>query len=196
MNVIRAFVAIHLSPEIIHNLEQVLQDLQGRWPEAPVRWVPAHNIHLTIKFLGDVSVANLPLLTRTLQAEAARHAPFEVSVGKLGAFPSTRRPRVIWVGVEAPPGLYALQQGVEAELARLGYAAEERDFSPHLTLGRVGRNAGSDDLPRLSALLTSVKVGFLGATRVQSVQFFRSDLQPSGAVYTALFSAPLGDADN
>jgi len=196
MNVIRAFVAIHLSPEIIHNLEQVLQELKGRWPEAPVRWVPAKNIHLTIKFLGDVSVANLPLLTRALQAEAAHHASFDVSVGRLGAFPSVRRPRVIWVGVEAPPELYALQRDVEGELARLGYAAEERDFSPHLTLGRVGRNAGGDDLQRLSALLAGVKVGFLGATRVQSVHFFRSDLQPSGTVYTALFSAPLGETVN
>lgn len=194
MSVIRAFIAIHLSPEIRRNLEQVLKDLYSRWPEAPVRWVPAGNIHLTIKFLGEVSTANLALLTKMLEAEAARHATFEISVGGLGAFPSVRRPRVVWVGVKAPPELSALQRGVEAEMSRLGYAPEEREFSPHLTLGRVARNATSDEQPRLSALLGSVKVGFLGAVRVDAVQLFRSDLQPSGAVYTSLFQAPLSGA--
>lgn len=194
MNVIRAFVAIHLSPEITHNLEQVLQDLKRSWPQAPVRWVPANNIHVTIKFLGDVSLSNISLLTKMLQTEAVRHAPFEISVGRLGAFPSMRRPRVIWVGVEAPPELQALQRGVEGEMARLGYAPEDRDFSPHLTLGRVARNISGDEMQRLSDLLAGSKVGFLGATRVQSIQLYRSDLQPSGAVYTALFTAPLAEA--
>jgi RNA 2',3'-cyclic 3'-phosphodiesterase len=194
MNVIRAFIAIHLSPEITHNLEQVLQDLKSRWPQAPVRWVPANNIHITIKFLGDVSLSNVPLLTKMLQIEASRHASLEISVGKLGAFPSVRRPRVIWVGVEAPPELYTLQRSVEGEMARLGYAPEEREFSPHLTLGRVARNISGDEMQRLSALLAGSKVGFLGATRVQSIQLFRSDLQPNGAVYTALFTAPLAEA--
>jgi RNA 2',3'-cyclic 3'-phosphodiesterase len=193
MNVLRAFIAIHLSPEIYRNLEQVLKDLHDRWPGAPVRWVPAHNIHLTIKFLGDVSSASLPMLTKMLAAEVSRHPPFDISVGGLGAFPTMRRPRVVWVGVEAPPELNVLQHGVEAEMARLGYTPEERDFSPHLTLGRVSRNAGTGDLPRLSEMLSAIKVGFLGATRVQSVELFRSDLQPNGAVYTSLFAAPLSE---
>lgn len=193
MNVIRAFIAIHLPSEIRHNLEQVLKDLYSRWPQAPVRWVPAGNIHLTLKFLGEVSTANLPLLIKSLAAEAARRPAFEISVGGLGAFPSLRRPRVVWVGVEAPPELGALQHGVEAEMAHLGYAPEERAFSPHLTLGRVARNVSPDEQTRLSALLSAAKVGFLGAVRVQNIQLFRSDLQPSGAVYTSLFSAPLAD---
>jgi RNA 2',3'-cyclic 3'-phosphodiesterase len=79
-------------------------------------------------------------------------------------------------------------------MARLGYAPEERDFSPHLTLGRVARNISGDEMQRLSALLAGNKVGFLGATRVQSIQLYRSDLQPSGSVYTALFTAPLAEA--
>jgi 2'-5' RNA ligase len=172
----------------------VLGELKKRLPAAPVRWVTPANIHLTIKFLGDVSVGNLDLLTKMLQAEAGRHPAFEVRVGGLGAFPSNRRPRVVWVGVEAPAELAALQRGVEAEMARLGYEPEPRAFSPHLTLGRVIRNAASDDLRRLSEALERNPVGALGSFRVAAVHLFRSDLQPGGAVYTRLFSANLSAA--
>ena len=195
MNVIRAFIAINLSDEVQHGLEKVTQDLTSRLPGKAVRWVPVKNIHLTIKFLGDVSVAGLELLTTMLQTEAARHPQFEFSVGGIGAFPSPRRPRVIWVGVEAPSELSGLQRGVEAEMARLGYAPEERPFSPHLTIGRVTRNADSGELRQLSSVLEACKVGFLGVTQVKAVHLFRSDLQPSGAIYTRLYSAGLSASD-
>lgn len=195
MSVIRAFIAIDLSPEIIQRLDQIIGQLQGRLPSVPVRWVPAKNIHLTIKFLGNVSIANLEVLKKVLQTEASHHASFEISVGDLGAFPSIRRPRVVWVGVEAPPELLTVQRGVETELARLGYAPENRPFSPHLTLGRVSNSVNSEDTRRISEVLNMVKVGFLGATRVQAVHLYRSDLQPGGAVYSELFSAALNPAN-
>jgi 2'-5' RNA ligase len=191
MNVIRAFIAISLSKEVHQGLEQVLQEMKSRLPGSAVRWVPAENIHLTIKFLGEVSTASLKMLTTMMQTEAARHPQFEFSVGGLGAFPSPRRPRVIWIGIEAPAELASLQRGVETEMARLGYAPEDRPFSPHLTLGRVTRNANPDELHQLSNVLETYKVGFLGVTRVQAIHLFRSDLQPSGAIYTRLHSAPL-----
>jgi 2'-5' RNA ligase len=191
MSVIRAFIAIEMSPEIRRRLDQVSDELKRRLKDIPVRWVPVENIHLTLKFLGDVSVANLEVLKKILQSEIAGHHPFEMSVGELGAFPSNRRPRVIWVKVQAPAELEAVQRGIETESTRLGYAREERAFSPHLTLGRVSRNASSRDIHRISEVLDSYKVGFLGATRVQTVHLFRSDLQPGGAVYTCLFTVPL-----
>jgi 2'-5' RNA ligase len=191
MSVIRAFIAIEMSPEIQRRLDQVSDELKLRLKDIPVRWVPVENIHLTLKFLGDVSVANLEVLKKILQSEIAGHHPFEMSVGELGAFPSIRRPRVIWVKVQAPAELEAVQHGIETESTRLGYSREERAFSPHLTLGRVSRNASSRDIRRISEVLETYKVGFLGAARVQAVRLFRSDLQPGGAVYTCLFSAPL-----
>ncbi len=190
MVVIRAFIAINLSPEIQRNLDEVSDKLKERLPGVPVRWVPVENIHLTIKFLGDVSVSNLEMLQKILRAEACQHTPFEFSVGNLGAFPSISRPRVIWVGVEAPDELHALQHGIEAETARLGYAREKRPYAPHLTLGRVSRNADSDDTRRIREVLKSCTVGFLGAARVQEVHLYRSELMPGGAVYTQIFSAP------
>jgi len=191
MSVIRAFIAIEMSTEIRRRLDQVSDELKQRLKDIPVRWVPVENIHLTLKFLGDVSVANLEVLKKILQSEIAGHHPFEMSVGELGAFPSNRRPRVIWVKVEAPAELEAVQRGIETESTRLGYAREERAFSPHLTLGRVSRNASSRDIRRISEVLDTYKVGFLGAARVQAVHLFRSDLKPGGAVYTCLFTVPL-----
>lgn len=191
MSVIRSFIAISLSPEIYQRLDEAGEKLRTRLPQIPVRWVAARNIHLTIKFLGNVSVANLEMLKKVLGAEVSRHPSFEISVGEVGAFPSNRRARVLWVGVEAPPELHALQRGIETEMARLGYAHEERAFSPHLTLGRVARNADANDLHQIGQVLESCKVGFLGATRVQEVRLYRSDLQPGGAVYTQMFAAPL-----
>ena len=195
MSVIRAFIAISLSPEIYQKLEQVLGALRKQLPGNSIRWVAANNIHLTIKFLGDVSLSSLELLTKALQSEASRHPPFDISVGELGVFPSLRRPHVVWVGVEAPPELAALQHGVEAEMARLGYAPEQRPFSPHLTLGRVGRNASSEETRQIGDVLGKHKVGFLGAFRVRTVYLYRSDLQPGGSIYTRLLTANLATGD-
>lgn len=189
MTVIRAFIAIDISEEIQQKLEQISDELRSHLPGVPVRWVPAENIHLTLKFLGNVSTANLEVLENILQVEAANHQPFEMSIGELGAFPSNRRPRVLWIRVQAPPEIMAVQHGIEAETTRLGYPSEQRPFSPHLTLGRVSRNAKSQDTRKISEALETVKVGFLGAMWVRAIMLYRSDLRPSGAVYTHLYKA-------
>jgi RNA 2',3'-cyclic 3'-phosphodiesterase len=191
MSVIRAFIAIDLSPEIQQRLDNVLEDFKNQLANIPVRWVAVTNIHLTLKFLGDVSISNLALLTNMLQAEVSAHHQFEISVGSSGAFPNLRQPRVIWVGIEAPQELIAIQNGIEAATARLGYTREDRPFSPHLTLGRVPRNATTQDVKDISKVLETNKVGFLGVTCVEQIHLYRSDLHPTGAVYTQLFSSEL-----
>jgi 2'-5' RNA ligase len=194
MSVIRAFIAIELSPEIIRRLDQISQELKGRLINVPIRWVPAENIHLTLKFLGDVSISNLEMLTKILCDVVSTHHSFEISAGGMGAFPKIHQPRVIWIGLEVPPELLAIQHNLELETARLGYAREERPFSPHLTLGRVSRNATPAEIQKIAKVLETTKVGFLGATRVRTVYIFRSDLSPSGANYTRIFPAPLADS--
>lgn len=190
-SVIRAFIAIEMSPEIQRGLGQVSDQLRAELKDAPVRWVRAENIHLTLKFLGDVSVGNLEILQKMLAAEVSGHAPFEISVGEIGAFPNTRRPRVLWIKVQAPQELTAMQYGIDGMTERLGYAREERPFFAHLTLGRISRGANPADVRRVSEVLDTFKVGFLGATRVAEVHLYRSDLGPGGAAYTRLFSARL-----
>jgi 2'-5' RNA ligase len=189
--VIRAFVAIDLSHEIQIHLDEVVRKYQLQLSALPIRWVTASNIHLTLKFFGDVSLSNLTILTDILHTEISSHHQFEISVGGAGAFPNIRQPRIVWVGVEAPAELTAIQNGIEIATGRLGYVREQRAFSPHLTLGRVSRNASSLDVKAISKVIESTKVGFLGATCVEKVNLYRSDLQPTGAKYTQIFSSSL-----
>ena len=193
MSVIRAFIAIDLTSDIITCLRQVSTQLRQRLAGVPVRWVAEENVHLTLKFLGDASVANLEMLQKVLHGEVTAHHSFEFSVGGVGAFPSSHRPHVIWVGIEAPAALVTLQSGVEGAMERLGYAREARPFSAHLTLGRVSRNANPRDLHLIGEALEAIKAGFMGIVRVHEVHLYKSDLNPKGAVYTRLFTAPLGE---
>ena len=130
MAVIRSFIALELSDEISQRLDQISSELQQRMPHRAVRWVPARNIHLTLKFIGDVSTTNLESLQKMFRAECANIPPFDISIGSVGAFPSVRRPRVVWVGVTAPEVLSILQHNLEAGTSRLGYPPEETRVLP------------------------------------------------------------------
>jgi 2'-5' RNA ligase len=185
---LRSFIAIETPLEIQKALAQAAAPLKKLLPKPLVRWVAPQNAHLTLKFLGDVSPANLEHLAEALKAEAASHEMFSMSVGGLGAFPNPRHARVIWLGLEAPPALIALQHGVDAAAAQLGYPMEQRPFSPHLTIGRVAQNASSSDLQFIRGALESTKVGILGTIRVQAIHIFKSLLQPGGPVYTVLYT--------
>jgi len=196
MSVIRAFIAIDLPPDVQDCLTQITNRLREQIDEDTIRWVPVPNIHLTLKFLGDVSESNLDVLKEIISAEAILQKPMEISIGRLGAFPKVRHPRVLWVGVEAPPELTALQRGIETRTTKIGYPTDKRPFFPHLTLGRVSRNATPNQIRKISDMIGSSKVGFLGAAFVQAVHFYKSDLSANGAVYTKLFTAPFGDVEN
>lgn len=193
MSVFRAFIAVDLSAEVLDRLAQVMDGLRREIGEGAIRWVPIENMHLTLKFLGDVSVSNLDRLKEIMRTSAATCSPFALSVGGLGAFPSPLRARVVWVGVEGPPDLMSLQRMIDTETDRLGYASENRDFKPHLTLGRVGRNVTPKELQKIGQVLKEKKVGFLGVAQVRDVHLFRSDLQSNGAVYSRMYSVPLAE---
>ena len=188
---LRSFVAVEIPAEIQSALARSTAPLQKALPKPLIRWVAPQNVHLTLKFLGDVSPANLERLAEALKAEAVAHETFSMSVGGLGAFPTPRRARIIWIGLEAPASLMALLRGVEAVTARLGYASEDRPFSPHLTIGRVGQNVSGTDFQRIRTALEGATVGALGTLRVDAVHIFKSDLQPGGSVYTHLYTLPM-----
>ncbi len=195
---IRAFIAIELPPAIRQALAAIGTEIQARagaGARKAIRWVPAENMHLTLKFLGDVSSGNVQSLASMLRSEARRHPAFSFSVGGLGAFPNSHRPRVVWVGVEAPVELSTLQKAIEAETRQLGYPAEERPFSAHLTLGRISQNARPEEVSLVARALGEVKVERVGQVEVKMVHLFRSDLRPTGAVYSRLFSFDLGSRD-
>jgi 2'-5' RNA ligase len=190
MSLLRAFIAIDLPSEIkkaISTQTASLRKESGR----VARWVATENIHLTLKFLGEISSTHLEMLTQAICAECAQVASFQVSVEQLGCFPNPRRPRVIWIGLIVPPELNRLQRQIEASTTRLGYASDEKPFSPHLTIGRVREQATATELQMLRTLLESTSIAALGTFTVNETHLYKSDLKPDGPVYTRLVSTPL-----
>ena len=193
MSLLRAFIAVEIPSEIQLNIQKEVTHFR-KGIEALVRWVPPHNMHLTLKFLGDVSPKNVEFLTQMLRNEAGNIQCFDIHLAGLGSFPSLRRPRVLYVGIRAPAALDALQHGIESALRRLGYESEERPFSAHLTLGRVKQNISAVDQQKIRRALEDTQVDLLGTARVDSVHLYKSELNPGGSVYTRLYSAPLKKA--
>ncbi len=187
---IRAFFAIELSPQIQKELETILINLQQSGLRN-VKWVKPNAIHLTLKFLGESSPQELSRIGNEVRSIASATSSMELQVQGMGAFPNLRRPRVVWVGVQAPPALYRLQQALEDAAERAGYPREDRTFSPHLTLGRVRREASPADLARLGETIAQKPIGMLGRMTVNQFVLFRSDLKPEGAIYTPLAHFPL-----
>ena len=190
MSLVRAFIAVELPIELRQAACTATSKLRTEIGEL-VRWVPIENMHLTLKFLGDVSPSNMEMLSQMLRAETDLVHCFDLRFSGLGSFPSPKRPRVIYVGIQAPAALETLQRGIESASRRLGYESEDRGFSPHLTIGRVRQNVSAAEQQAIRRTLESTKIDSLGSARVDSVQLFKSDLRPTGSVYIRLFSAPL-----
>ena len=188
----RAFIAVDLSPEIRTEIEALIARLRRMPGQAGMRFVSASGIHLTLKFLGDIPVELGDRLHQALERATAARSAFSVRVRGAGCFPDAGRPRVVWVGLEEPrEELSALQRAIEAECVALGLPAEDRPFSPHLTLGRVRREAGAEAASFVRTMLEREQTVDLGEMTVESVHLFRSDLRPTGADYRRLHSAVL-----
>lgn len=190
MILLRTFIALEIPQEIQQIIHKEIAHLRNTIGTL-IRWVPSENMHLTLKFLGNISPANLDMVTQMIRAEADSCQPFVMQVGGLGSFPSPKRPRVIYIGLQAPAELEALQHGIESATTRLGYESEERGFSPHLTVGRVRQNISASDQQKIQRALEETQIDSLGTARVDSLQLYNSELKPTGSVYTRLFSAPL-----
>ncbi|MBX9603066.1 MAG: RNA 2',3'-cyclic phosphodiesterase [Bryobacteraceae bacterium] len=180
----RLFTGIALPEEIEGRLEQLLGRLR---PAAPAQsWSPAANLHVTIKFIGELPEARLEELKQALAALPAR-AP-EVELKGLGWFPNPHRPRVLWAGVQAGPALSDLAAAANQGLVPLGIAAETKPYSPHLTLARIKSDEGLIALRQAIAQLDSVE---FGRFRPDSFHLYLSKPGPRGSVYSKLASFPL-----
>ena len=189
---VRAFIAIELDHTVLKALDRVQAELKREVPNGVVRWVKSSGIHLTLKFLGDVPAGQIQDLDAGLRRACGSFRPLTLVIAGLGCYPNPGRPRVVWVGVEEPGGVLGnLQQAVEREIAPLGYPSEARTFSPHLTLGRAQRMASKSELRSLGDVVVSRRVGQLAQMEVSAVSLIRSDLRPTGAVYTPLAQASL-----
>ena len=161
MSLLRAFIAVELPIEIRQAACAATSKLRKEIGEL-VRWVPLENMHLTLKFLGDVAPSNMDMLSQMLRAETELFNCFDLGLNGLGSFPSPKRPRVIYIGIQAPAALESLYRGIESASRRLGYESEERGFSPHLTLGRVKQNVTATEQQMIRRALEQTKIDSLG----------------------------------
>lgn len=184
----RLFVAVNFPAELREAVWAAVAPAR-RGGEA-VRWVRPENIHLTLKFLGEVTEERTAALPAALGRAAAGTRAFDVTVGGGGAFPDQQRPRIFWIGVTPEPALELLQHAVEREFAPLGFPTEGRPFHPHLTLGRAERSAAGRDLQRAVARLLAV--GYEGTARIEAIDLMQSTTRPSGTIYEAVHRERLG----
>ena len=192
MTTLRCFIAIDLSPDVRQALASLTVRLRSRPGQESLRWVHADSIHLTLEFLGDLPPDRVPDLAAMLDRVCTLQAPFRLRLGHLGCFPDARRPRVLWVGLEEPTGSLArLQTAIRTACVHLGLPVDERPFSPHLTLGRVRREAGPEAADYARQVLEGVEAGPAAEMTAETVHLYRSELRPTGAVYTRLHSAAL-----
>ena len=183
---LRSFIAIPLTDPARTAVVEYLEHLRAT--VGGVAWTRAENLHLTLKFLGDVAVARLPSLTERLRPVVAAQRSFTLRVVGVGAFPNLARPRALWVGVVSP-ALHPLVHAVEVACVAEGFEPERRPPHPHVTLGRIRAPSrrGASDL----ALLAADGSREFGVATVESVVLFRSELRSSGARHTALATWPL-----
>ena len=184
----RTFVAIELGEACRAALADAADRLRST--VGGVRWVRVESLHLTLKFVGELAESDLPAAAQVLDDAAAAVQPFTMQVCGLSGFPPRGVPRVIHVGAEEPTGaLSELQRRVEEGLERgLGIAREKRRYVPHLTLGRVKDRRRCPSMQEIAALVPDQE---FGRVEVDCIVLMKSDLRPSGAVYTPLQRFPL-----
>lgn len=179
----RAFIAVALTPGVRENIAGLQEQLKGS--RAGVKWVEPGNLHLTLRFLGDIPEDRLDHYYRAIGGGLAGHAPFNLTLSHLGTFPPRGKPRVLWVGVQqGQEALRRLAAGISSSLGQARLLDEEgRRFSAHLTLGRVRSPGGLDSLARL---LEEKKDFYGGEMPVEEVRLVKSTLTARGSVYRDL----------
>jgi len=191
MEQVRSFIAIELPDELKAGLSQ-LQDRLKLGKQSSVKWVNLQGIHLTLKFLGNIAADRISDITRVMEEAAQGIPPFRLEVKELGAFPNLRRVQVVWVGVNGEVDkLGRLQQRIESNLVRLGFAPESRPFTPHLTLARLRDRASLDERQRFGQLIASTKFEATYIIKVDAINLMRSQLTREGAIYSRISSVQL-----
>lgn len=188
---LRCFVAIEIPETIRKSIAGIVDSLKKSGSD--VKWVSDENIHITLQFLGETEESLIPDIKDALYKILAPYYPFYIKIADVGCFPSGRRPRVIWVGMEESQSMLNLYKDITGEMVKFGYKKDARGFTPHVTIGRVKseRNMGE-----LLGRLEELKVTDFSGFEVRNVKLMKSELKPSGAIYHSLAEIPLGRRSN
>jgi 2'-5' RNA ligase len=185
--VIRAFIAVDLDDPVIEKVCNVVEILKPRITE--IRWLRKENLHLTLKFLGNIAESQVEPITAALRHPLGLFSPCTISAKGLGVFPDFRRPKILWVGLTGDQ-LVQLAAEIESALMPLGFTPENRAFTPHLTIGRW--REGSRPAKNLRQEIDSLNDFEFGACAVRQIVLFQSVLKPEGASYSELRTIQLG----
>ena len=180
----RVFIAIELPAEIRHTINEHITRLREACPDVRASWTREENLHLTLKFFGDVALNRVDLLSQALLQAAAQTTEFDLVIEGCGVFPPRGKPGVLWIGIspETAPACLRLYQGSEDECAKAGFKRDERKFHPHLTIARLRHPAGAHHLANLHQATQFGPV----ALKVTSACLIRSELSSSGSRYTII----------
>ena len=179
----RVFCAVELQSEVRAKLQDHIAQLRRQAPDAAASWSRVEDIHLTLKFFGNVAVDQVAAISAAASETVREFFEFEIEVGGTGVFPKPSRPQVLWIGVGDPSGkLLSLQQRLEKECAAAGFPKEDRAYRPHLTIARIRKPDGARRLAE-----THLKMQFNSLpVRLSEMIIFRSQLSSKGSNYTAL----------
>lgn len=181
METYRSFIAVDLPPEVKLSLTEVQQYLQAA--RVRIKWVEEVNLHLTLKFLGEISQAQIAEIQETLSLIASRHRKSGFYISGVGAFPNIRNPKIIWAGIkDSYQSIASLHSEIDEELSKLGFPREQKKFSPHLTLGRI-KDTGP--FPGFGELLQSIKIIEYFVT-VSDFKLMKSKLTRNGPEYSPI----------
>jgi RNA 2',3'-cyclic 3'-phosphodiesterase len=183
----RLFLALNLPERMRRELWEATREVRDAGPT--IKWVPEARLHVTLKFIGEQPDTALGPLIDATNGIAASHAAPMIDVGGIGAFPTFRRPRVVWMGIEPDPRLELLHHDVEVACERLGYEIEGRPFRPHVTLGRVHAPIAADELRAVR--IAAKKVRFSDAFQPATIDMMQSTPSTNGAPYAMLAAAPM-----
>jgi RNA 2',3'-cyclic 3'-phosphodiesterase len=184
----RVFCAVELPEEVQRQLEEHILKLRKQIPDAAASWSHVENIHLTLKFFGNVAVDRIPGISAAASRAVAEFSTFPIGIGNTGVFPRPSRPQVLWIGVSDPSGkLSALQERLENECAAERFLKENRAYRPHLTIARIRKPEGARRLAdtHLQMHFTATEV------KLNELIVFRSELSPKGSKYTPISRHPI-----
>lgn len=186
---LRTFIALELPPSVISLLEKVQEDLKSMG--LPAKWVRPENIHLTLKFIGNINPGDIDKIGGAMVGAVDDFAAITLVAGGVGVFPGIKRPRVIWVGLGGQVQLlFAMQRVLEENLAALGFKEEKRPFKGHLTLGRFRQTVNPNTIRQIMREHANLYSEEFTARRII---LFKSDLKPTGAVYSQLMNFAFKD---
>jgi 2'-5' RNA ligase len=182
---IRTFIALELPPSVISLLDKVQEDLKSMQLQA--KWVRPENIHLTLKFIGNIDPGDTDKIGGAMMDAVDNLAAIHLVARGVGVFPGIKRPRVIWVGLGGQIQLlFAVQRALEENLAALGFKKEKRPFKGHLTLGRFKQTVDPNTIRQIIREYANLYSEEFTARRII---LYKSDLKPTGAVYSQLQQA-------